>query len=57
MLVGPKLLIVTVLYLFGFIYLPRRASPGKDEVFLVVVLFAAPVFSLVATRKSGAAAI
>jgi len=41
---------VIVLYLFA-----AKGAPGKDEVFLVVVLFAAPVSSLVAARKSGAA--
>ena len=42
------LLIVTALYLFA-----TKGAPSKDEVFLVVVLFAAPVSSLLALSLKG----
>ena len=42
------LLIVTIIYLFV-----TKGAPNKNEVFLVVVLFAAPISSLVALSLKG----
>jgi len=42
------LLIVTVLWLFA-----TKGGPGKDEIFLIVVLFAAPISSIVALSLKG----
>jgi hypothetical protein len=42
------LLIVTVVYLFA-----TKGAPGKDELFLVIVLFAAPISSLLALFLKG----
>ena len=42
------LLIVMVVYLFA-----DKGTPGKDEFFLVAVLFAAPISSLVALSLKG----
>lgn len=42
------LLILTLGYLFA-----TRSGPGKDEIFFVIVLFAAPISSLVALFING----
>lgn len=42
------LLLVTVLYLFF-----TKGAPGKDEIFLVIIIFAAPIFSLLAIFLKG----
>lgn len=42
------LLIATGLWLFV-----SKGTPGKDEIFLVVVLFAAPISSIVALSLKG----
>ncbi|HEU0189110.1 MAG TPA: hypothetical protein VFQ97_03860 [Gallionella sp.] len=41
-------MIATVLWLFA-----SKGAPGKDEIFLVVVLFAAPISSIVALSLKG----
>lgn len=42
------LLIVTVLWLFA-----TKGAPSKDEIFLILVLFAAPISSIVALSLKG----
>ena len=43
------LLVLTILYLFA----TKGGAPKKDEIFLVVLLFAAPIISVVALSLEG----
>ena len=42
------LLVITTLYLFA-----TKGAPNKDEIFLVVLLFAAPIMSVVVLSLEG----